>query len=336
MEAVTLDSIDKKILYHLSENSRLTNKELASLIKSNKNTVKYRIDKLIQNKIIKKFMCVYDISRIGLRAYKIYIRLGGLTKENEKKIYDYLEKEKRINWYAKSSGAWDLFVSIIAEDISELIELKEDLLSKFGKFIEAYSISILEDAIVLNKDYLLDSNTSYRKSIKFSQEKSSKVEIDNIDLKIMYAISNDARYQIVELSNRLNLNVRTIINRIKSLRDLGILQGSIAVIDLKKMGFQFSKITIYLKDFKKKDFYELIEHSKSINNVVHILKNLGEWELELEVETKSIDEVYEIMKNLRNKFNTIIKKIEHSVILEHPKWNLLPELDYIKNCNKKD
>lgn len=319
-----LDKIDKKIVYHLGKDARLTNKELAKLIKSNQNTIAFRINRLIKNKVIEKFMSVFNITKLNLTSYKLYIKLHKITKEEENRLYSYLKTSIDFNWYAKAYGSWDLFTSSICHNIQEFSIIKKRLLKKFGKHIKKCSLNILGNALAFDRDYLIEKTNLARNKKRFIHSQGKKVKLDKTDLKIIREIGNNARYKIVSLAIKLNINVRTLIKKIKRLKEEGVLQGAITVLNLSKIGYHFSKIIIYLQHHNQEAYEKLLTHCKDIKATVHLLENLGEWDLEIEVETKNIKEVYSIIKNLRNKFQNI-EKIEHAIILEQPKWNLLPE-----------
>ena len=60
-------------------------------------------------------------------------------------------------------------------------------------------------------------------------------------------------------------------------------------------------------------------------NVIHIIESLGPWEVELEVETESLEDFYNLTHEIRNKFSDIIKKTESVIISNEMKLDYFPE-----------
>jgi len=319
-----LDKIDRKIVYELGKDARLSYKEIATRIKSKKEVVAYRFNNLKEKEIIWKFVPIFSLSRLGIYAFKIYFRFHGLNKEIEKNLISDLVNDSSINWVAKSVGTWDLLISTYACDIMEFAERKNNLFLKYGKYIQEYSVVLLEDALVFNRDYLLDKPIGYRKEFIFGGKPHIE-KIDTVQQNILRLIKNDGRYQITELANKLNLNIRTVMSKITDLEKRKIIQGHTIFLRINKIGLQFFKICVYLQDYSKENFEKLLTYSKSNRNVIHLIKSIGNWELELELEAEEVNEVYNFINELKNEFPYIIKKIDLITITDEIKLDFFPE-----------
>ena len=60
-------------------------------------------------------------------------------------------------------------------------------------------------------------------------------------------------------------------------------------------------------------------------NVIHIIQSLGPWELELEIETESLDDFYNLTHQIRNEYSDIIKKTESVIIYNEMTLEFFPE-----------
>ena len=229
-----LDLIDKKILYELGKNSRLSYKQIAKKTHSKKEIVAYRINQLIKNGIITKFVPVFDLSKLNIFSNKIYLRLKGLDKESETKLYNSLMNHKKINWIAKSVGRWDLLLGVYAKNIIEFSKVKQEILSKLSKYIQDYNISQIEDAQVFSRDYLIKSPIKYRSEFTFGGEVDN-FQLSDKELKIINLIKNNARFTILDIATKLKLDPRTIMQTIKRLEEKKILQGYTTFLNLRKI-----------------------------------------------------------------------------------------------------
>ncbi len=322
---VNLSEIDKKIIYELSGNSRLTYKELAKKINSKKDTVAYHVNYLIDKKIITKFLPVFSLSKLDLLTYKIYFKLQGLDDLKEKEVYDFLINNNRIDWVCKVLGQWDLFVGVYCKSASEFSKIKDDLLSKFNDIIVNYIvIQMADQTISFQKDYLIARPVVYRKEFKFiSGDKT--ISLDDTDLKIVDAIRNDGRFRYLEVSKKINVNEKTIRERLKKMKANGFLQGFTLFIDPSKIGYKVYKLCIYLKDHRKKEFDLLVDYLKLNPFTINLIKSIAPWELEVEIESDDVMKIYNYINIIKNKFPNIIKQIDLSIITSELKLNFFPE-----------
>jgi Lrp/AsnC family transcriptional regulator for asnA, asnC and gidA len=318
-----LGEIDKKIIFELSKNSKQSYKQIARNIKSKKEVVAYHITELLSKGIIAKFVPVFDLSKLGIISYKIYLRLQGLSAERENKLIGELVKDKNIAWVAKAVGRWDLLLGFYAWNIIDFAKIKDSILSKLSKYVEDYNLTFIEDAIVLNRDYLIKNNQRDRTEFSFAGELKNE-NIDDLDLKIIRLIKNNARKPLLDIAIELNLDARTIKSRINDLERRKILQGQTIFLNLEKLNFQLHKLCITFKNYNLDNFNKVVECSKQNPKVIHIIKSLGSWELELEIEDNELANIYDFIKTLKNEFSRIIKQIELVTIINEPKLDFFP------------
>ena len=71
-----LDSKDKKILYLLHQNCRLSNTKISKLVGLSKDGVKYKINKFIKTGLIKGFFLNLRTIEMGYPTYVVYFRFN--------------------------------------------------------------------------------------------------------------------------------------------------------------------------------------------------------------------------------------------------------------------
>jgi DNA-binding Lrp family transcriptional regulator len=76
-----------------------------------------------------------------------------------------------------------------------------------------------------------------------ASDKTSTLEIDELDRKILQSYLMDARLSYRELGLKLGVSTTTIQSRTNKLERAGIIRGYSAVFDHEKMGFQLTAIT---------------------------------------------------------------------------------------------
>jgi Lrp/AsnC family transcriptional regulator for asnA, asnC and gidA len=125
MRSPKIDELDLKIISHLQENGRIPVAELAKRLNQPENTVRYRIERLLKNGVIRRFTALVDPRALGLN-----VSAAVMFKVDPKKLDQLLEKltsMKDVTNVYQLSGEWDLIAVVFAKDIQDLHERIEEL-----------------------------------------------------------------------------------------------------------------------------------------------------------------------------------------------------------------
>jgi len=125
MKTSKIDELDLKIISHLQENGRVPVAELAKRLNQPENTVRYRIERLVKNGVIRRFTALVDPRALGLN-----VSAAVMFKIDPKKLDQLLEKltsMKDVTNIYQLSGEWDLIAVVFAKDIQDLHERIEEL-----------------------------------------------------------------------------------------------------------------------------------------------------------------------------------------------------------------
>jgi Transcriptional regulators len=125
MRSLKIDELDLKIISHLQENGRIPIAELAKRLNQPENTVRYRIERLLKNGVIRRFTALVDPRALGLN-----VSAAVMFKVDPKKLDQLLEKltsMKDVTNIYQLSGEWDLIAVVFAKDIQDLHERVEEL-----------------------------------------------------------------------------------------------------------------------------------------------------------------------------------------------------------------
>ena len=125
MRSPKIDELDLKIISHLQENGRIPVAELAKKLNQPENTVRYRIERLLKNGVIRRFTALVDPRALGLN-----VSAAMMFRVDPKKLDQLLEKltsMKDVTNIYQLSGEWDLIAVVFAKDIQDLHERVEEL-----------------------------------------------------------------------------------------------------------------------------------------------------------------------------------------------------------------
>lgn len=126
-----MDSTDKKILDILSENSRISFKDLSKKLKISDVAVKKRTDKLIKNGLIKKFTIEIDNSKVG-KSVASFV----LIKSEANKTREIANALHEVGEVYTTLGEYEIILRLDTGSIEELKKVVEDKISLLNGVIE--------------------------------------------------------------------------------------------------------------------------------------------------------------------------------------------------------
>ncbi len=324
--AVKLDVKDRKILYELDVNSRQSNAEIARKVGLSKQVVGFRIKKLIKEKIISSFYLVIDISKLGFTVHKNFLRLQNLDKGKEKELIDFLVNHPNVVWVASCDGKFDLAFGTWAKDIAFLDRTITELNKKFGEYIAERQIATIIRGDYFIRDYLIkkEKPSAYRES--FFGAVPAPVKMDRIDWEILLLLGKNPRINAIEIATNVKLSADAVAERIKKLEKSGVIRHYNIVPNESRYPYLHYKILIGFRNISEERERTLREYCRTNPNIVYIVKSLGPWEFEIDLEVESAEQFREIMMNIKTMFNDILKDYSTLHIYQVHKYNFCPSI----------
>ena len=83
---MSLDNVDKKLLYLLDQNCRQSTTQLAKQLRIHRNVVLYRIKRLEDTHIIRGYFTDIDTAKMGYTTFRILLNLSNYSKEDEEEL----------------------------------------------------------------------------------------------------------------------------------------------------------------------------------------------------------------------------------------------------------
>jgi DNA-binding Lrp family transcriptional regulator len=320
-EVFKLDLIDRKILIELDKNCRTPDTQIAKVVGRSREAVKYRIHQLEKHKVIDGYLTTINPSKFGYHLFKIFLQVENIEEERQKLI-TYLKTKEQIYWMGLSEGNWDMIFATYAKNQVEFYEIKNDILTKFSPVIIKMATGEIVDVHQYLKHYLLPTDhkkvNGWDKTLVWGGLTENN-ELDKTDKQIIEVLTNDARIPITELSKKVDSTQSIVRSKMKRMEELNIIQAYRISIDLNKLGLEFYKAIIYLKqlpDRRKSAFYEYVKNHPKI---IYFIRTFTPWEIELEFVVENYGEFNSIIRELRSEFADVIKNYE-LVIMYWESW----------------
>ncbi len=333
-----LDLRDRKILYELDANSRTSLSDIAKKTGMSKQVVAYRVQRLIDNKVIQKFLTVLDVAKLGFTPYKILIRLRNVNKEKENEILIFLKNHPYIEWFASTDGNWDMNFNILANSALHLYNQLKEIETKFGDFIARMETNIMVLARFYTRDYLLERKQNDRTIKKFDNpltfgSKPEKLKLDEVDKKILQLLATDARISTSEIAKKIDISRNTVNSRIKQLEKNNIIQGYTLVLNDEKLEQMHYKVLFTLHNLSSKREEELDWYITRHPNIWFSNKGIGYFDLEVNLEVKNASEFREIILEFKEKFSDVITNYNVLQMYRVNKFHFYPMAIYENQNN---
>lgn len=301
MQQTKLDLKDKKILYQLDLDSRQPNSEIAKKVQLSKDVVNYRIKRLESSGFIKGYYTVIDFSRLGYFSVRVYLKFLDATPSKEKEIIDFLINNKKVFFVGEAEGPIDISFGTWVKSIYEFEDFYIDFKRKFKQHIGSERISIFTKAHHFHRAYILgnkadDSNPEYFGGLDVIQH-------DNIDLALLRLLAKNARIPLIEISNTLDIPVRTVAFRIKQMEKKKIIQGYRFIFNFELFGQEYYKVDLILKDISH--IKELMAFAHSDPRILYIDETIGGSDFEFDAEVEDKQHFLQLIDTIRTKFPEI-------------------------------
>ncbi|MFC2134635.1 Lrp/AsnC family transcriptional regulator [Bacteroidota bacterium] len=294
-----LDKKDWKILDQLDINCRQSDAEIGKKVRLSKQVVNYRIKKLVDNNIITGFVPHFNTAKLGYGIHKIYIQLKSLRKEKEQEMWKYLTEHPNLIWIVSCSGKWNLIFAIAAKDVEHFDSILTKFMNKYSEFILNRAVTVFNKATLHHRKWLVNNRESLYWLL------GGKVEepiIDDIDWKILFILSNNAREPLIKIAQSVGISNSLTLQRIKKLQKKEIIGTFRISIDREKLRINYCKSFVYYQNKTSENEEQLLRYCRQLPQIFGVSQSIGSWDLELEFEVRDYDEFHKIMKEMKNKF----------------------------------
>lgn len=315
-----LDSLDRKLLAELDDNSRIPVTALAKRLRISREVAKYRLKRLIDTGIIKSFTTMVNPAKFGLLIYKVYLKVQNLCSEKEKELIDFLKKEKEVFWLAKTDGSFDFIAALYSRNTVEFDRFLMSFIDLFGSHIVERRISNTVYSDVFKKKYLLEKSNGPEKTIWGGIPE--KEEMDRASINILKEMAENARIPISEICEKLNTTAKTALSKIRLMEKKNIILGYRAILNIEKLRLENFKAIIYFQNAPQKRIRQFSQFCLLNPYIMYLIKTAGEWDVELDIEIGGYKKYNGLIDEIKLHFGDIIKSIGTVYIAQELKGEL--------------
>jgi DNA-binding Lrp family transcriptional regulator len=319
---MALDILDRKILAQLDLDSRRSAKEIATAVGSNKDTVNYRMKRLVDSGIISRWLARVETSKFGFSNVKVYIRFEDTDEKKEGEFFSYLDSLPEVGWVAQASGRWDALFCVWSSSTFSFYRTMAKIMNRFGRNISEREVVHNIDWHYYNRKWLLPESGEVR-GVRYGGE-PSRERLDEADMLILRELVGDSRARFTDISEKTGLPPQNVLARVKAMRSKGVIAQYGIDLDYGKLGIVFTKAFIRLHDADEKSLASLYGFCGREPRVFALTTTVGPWDLELELEVERVEDMMEIMNRIKRAFPDMIRGYDSIVITRQLKMNYMP------------
>ncbi len=309
------DAKDLKILQMLDLNARMPFSQIGKSVGLPESVVRYRVEKMQREGLIKGFLAFIDTRRIGYRFHNIYLKLKVMTEEKEAELVQKIKEMKSVAWLVSTSGHYNLVVSILAKDNHHVETIYNDLMRVLEHNVVDDSVFMTTDAYQM--PYLLSEDVADTQ-VSIGKDKLD-VELNDFDLNILYELALNCRVTNLELASKFGVGMDTISEHIDKLMRSGIVKGFKPLIDMKMLGKEWFILLFKLKYVPEEEKKKFISSLKMMKETFFIVSGVGNYGMQVEFFCDNRSHFREVLNKIfPSESSDIIKEYtELKVIKEH-------------------
>jgi len=309
---IKLDKADRVILAELDKNCRVPTNRLAKLTRKSRQSVEYRIRRLVEQRVITGFNMSINMCKLGYRLHKVYLQLRNVPKEKEQ-LFAYLRTSGIVHWMGECDGVWDVIFGVYTKSDYEFYVLKNELISEFSTIIVKSFYDGQIDVKQFPKMYFtgeLSEPTMFGGEIVDNK-------MDALDHAIISEMVNNARMPLTALASKVGSNPARVAARMKRMEELGIILQYRISVDLKGLGLEMYKAIVHLNRYTQEDEKRFLAYVASLPGTQYFIRNI--WDIEPEIIVSDYHEYREVMDRLKEQFPEVIRNVE-TVLMKTDEW----------------
>ena len=132
---VKIDETDIKILGILCDNCRIPSVKIAQLVGLTPDAVNYRIKKMADGNVIRKFTILVNLSALNFNWYTFSVSMKTFTREHDSKFRQFVITHPYIIRAVKTLGVWDFLLYVVADNPRHFHSTVKEIKNYFSDII---------------------------------------------------------------------------------------------------------------------------------------------------------------------------------------------------------
>ena len=142
--------------------------------------------------------------------------------------------------------------------------------------------------------------------------KEKKIQLDEIDTKILSILRYNARASVSNIAEKIKLSVPATSDRIKKLEDLNVILGYNVIVNPNNLGLDISAFITIISE-SSANYEQIVDYANQTNEIVECFATTGRGSHILLVQTKNSNSLEQLLRKIQSWPNVI--RTETQIIL---------------------
>jgi len=318
----SFDSKDRKILYELERDSRRSLGEIAKRAGLSKQTLHYRIQRLVGEGVITGFITAIDAAKLGYVNHEVWMQLGELDEAKKKEFLDFLAAHENVRWVSSCGGKFDVAIAILAENLVRFDSILRGILGRFPGYVKNHYVSISYEFYGYPRSHLVKEEK--RGKGAFLGGQPERIAMDEADFRIISELAENSRIPTLELAQKAGIAPNTVRARMRRLEKEGVIRSYTILIQPSRLGIQNYELLVNLQNLTEVREKQIEAYCLQNPNVNFLLKVVGKWDLDINFDCQGSEQLQAFITEFRSRFGDVIKDFEFVQILYMHKFGYVP------------
>jgi DNA-binding Lrp family transcriptional regulator len=285
---------------------------IAQETKTKEKTVRATLHSLSERGVIQPFPKV-NIHALGFTDYCIFLSFASEKVSTKEKLIKFFTATPTVAWVAETCGEFHFSISLFSKSIFQV----DEFLSQLARDNPGVT---LEKQLALRVEW-----TSFRCKFWGNQKSkidsitrtrpASEVTIDATDHLILQQLSKSPLAAHSLLAREVKIPVNTFAYRIASLKERGILLGTVFHLDAHRVGLYQARLLIFAKSAQTNLTDRLRTYAAKHVHISAFIRCIGSWDYELNLEVFSPDQISDITEEIYKEFGSDLRVIKALTVL---------------------
>jgi len=325
-----MTEFDKNLLFELDKDGRKSYTEIAKTLNTSPQVVKYHLEKLQDDGIIKHFWAFIDYDKAGYHVFWGYwLKFVGLTKEVEALMYDDFRTNKNIPIVMRCDGYADVMLGIIGRDVFDHNRILQSVLAKYGQYIAKNDLVVGLSFHKFPRTYLIGGENLSGEQ-KMSGGAPGEVKLSELDRKILSCLQIDGRMEFTRIAKKCGVTAGLVQKHFVRLTEQNVITKITYTLDYQKMDMTLYRVLFKIGQFNSSRAEQLFAYFAKHPNIINYVRCIGEWQLMVDIEIDSRTHLRDLLRGLKHDFKDLISQIEVNEVYKIDKFTQMaieyPEL----------
>ncbi len=262
-------------------------------------TVRYSIQRCLETNIIKPRVFV-NLNRLGFNQYEVFFTLSSDTRQSRNGLIKSLIASNQISWFGQLGGDFQYGFNMAAENIGEVVSFFADLSEKFGTVFMEKAFAERVSLQYFGSKYL-SPKTRPAGALSYAST-TEKVEIDDVDHRILSALSRTGERSSRRIARELSVPQTTVDYRLRKLEEKGVIVGYYYNLQAQELGYQSFLLLAGMKSVSIRAINDFKAFCAKHPNVLLLIHSLGSWDFEVWIDTETAVQATAIVEEIYDAF----------------------------------